>query len=195
MTTLAYGLCCVVTITALLACTSASPSSQESASSSPPTTAQDRRTEAPFPMPTKRFQGTRQEMFARLTRCLGDKGFDVPEPPPGQYSFSMPPGADPVDFSWARFDCWNAVGDIPLPPLTDKNLRIMYETEIKAAECIRKFGVVVPEAPSYQKFADGWRSGEISWFARMNITERNPRYAEIMATCDNEALQSEPFEF
>lgn len=120
------------------------------------------------------------------------------QPPPGEYAWAPEPGTDLVAYSWAEYDCYLEHGDISPAPLTDANLSIMYETELAAAECIRSYGLAVPDAPTFEVYAASRRgggnpSGEL-WFARMTLDRSHPKYWEIKAACDPEMLQKVPFE-
>lgn len=150
---------------------------------------------APLPTPTKEFTGTRREMVQQIVSCIRDKGFPVKDPLPGDYSWRWPAGSDAVSYSWANYDCMMQVGDIPIPPLTDHNLKILYDTELKVADCVKGFGVAVKDPPTFEQYAQSRRNmeGEI-WTAKSELQEGQANYGEIMDKCDQELLQTEPFE-
>lgn len=130
----------------------------------------------------------------RIVSCLNDSGYPVAAPKPGQYVWTKPQGVDARGYSWANYDCWMKVGSYPEPRLSDANLTIMYERDLAVAECLRKGGVQVPEAPTYQTYAARWRSGDPTpWFPTMLFASDDPRYDNLMAACDGETLQPRPF--
>ncbi|HBX82802.1 MAG TPA: hypothetical protein DEG88_01945 [Propionibacteriaceae bacterium] len=145
----------------------------------------DRTLPAPDATPSTQFQGTRRELIQKLVTCIQGRGYPVKTPLPGEYFWKAPSRVDLVGYSWARYDCYMEVGNLPTPPLSDDNLRTSYSGELKAADCARSYGVDVPAAPSFETFAKSRREpGGVLWFALMNVTPQTPNYAVIIDKCD-----------
>ncbi len=161
----------------------------------PTTPTGDRTTIAPLASPTKVFDGSPRDWVSQNVSCVRDKGFPVEDPLPGDYSWRAPQGADGVSYSWAVYDCMMQIGNIPLPPMSDHNLRIMFDTELRVADCLKGFGVPVKDPPTFERFAESRRTmeGDI-WIAKSELRETDPRYAEITEKCDPVILQTAPYE-
>ena len=111
-----------------------------------------------------RERGLRQQRLDQLVDCLRRRGFDVAPALPGRHTIDAPPGADIVAFAQALAECGAEVGAIPNPPPTERNLRITYDSELRAAECIRSFGVEVPDPPSFEAWPESchWCGPELT---------------------------------
>lgn len=150
-----------------------------------PSVMADRSRPAPDATPSFQFQGTRRELIEKVVSCLQGRGYPVKTPLPGEYFWKAPKGVDLIGYSWAVHDCYMEVGNLPTPPLSDENLRSLYSAELKAADCVRSYGVEVPQAPSFETYARSRReSGSALWFAMMNVTPQTPNYAVIIDKCD-----------
>lgn len=96
--------------------------------------------------------------------CLTDKGFPTRATRDGMQGLGSQEeyaNAEQLDADYDRADgeCLQEIGDMPVAaPLTDGELRQLYEDSLETAECLRRYGEQPGTPPSFEKFASDYRS-------------------------------------
>ncbi|MGL5405257.1 MAG: hypothetical protein ACRDAX_00340 [Propionibacteriaceae bacterium] len=191
----------IALIVLLTACSTPSKTTPITANSTPTAAASQDRSKEPLsllPDNPPRFNGTHREFMIALVDCIKSKGYPTDYPLPGEKFISNkgPMSKEQhVGSLWAMYDCQNEIGNVPLPKSSEHNLRIMYDTAIKQVTCFRSYGVKVDDIPSFESYTAVFR-GEPStdWSINMYLNEKDPIYPTVIDKCDEELLQTEPFE-
>ncbi|MBX9717628.1 MAG: hypothetical protein K2X36_02150 [Microbacteriaceae bacterium] len=134
--------------------------------------------------PLVSLQESQRDATQAMVNCLKDAGWDVAlDPVTGSTDIELP--EDQFDsYVKARTTCVEAVEtQFPVSPLTDAQMREIYDYEVWLSECLRGEGVTVPEIPSSQAFIDAYRGGE-PWLSYSFVGDVNEEtYRSLMLAC------------
>ncbi len=111
-------------------------------------------------MSLREIQQLETDVRGSLVDCLLGKGWDVTADEQG-YGVDNLPSAQVEQYQADNEECMRETGadQIEPPTLTDERLAEFYSHEEETADCLRARGHEIPQLPSLQTFADGYRQG------------------------------------
>lgn len=101
------------------------------------------------------------EGYPPHVRCMIESGFrlvsvDEPEADYGSTGYEFESDLPQEEALRILRECRELAPDPP--PITNDELRVIYDRWVKERDCLRDLGYVPAEPPSFEKFAEDWRS-------------------------------------
>ncbi len=114
-----------------------------------------------------------------MVECMADAGFELRFD--GVVSFIVDdPGPQVGEFDTAMDRCEQTVGAAhPLPRRLTREEA--YQAKLEVAECLRRQGYDIPQAPSLEAFLESWEQGP--WDPYRYVSVPPQRWAELNRVC------------
>lgn len=130
-----------------------------------------------------------EQAQVRVRTCLQDKGFDVPVAADGEWELNVPAGEDGVDRARQALGECREIAEVPEPiPLTDGEMRTMYQLLVASHTCLEELGYPLEDPPSEETFVAIY---ELSQSGQSPEAPWSP-YVEIEVTTTIESACPQP---
>lgn len=109
---------------------------------------------APIDYAPGELSGTEQDFATEMAACLKESGWDVEVRPDNSFGITLQEGQEDA-YDAANAACAESLGfDEEPEPLTDAQMKRLYEGLVSLAGCLRDEGHEVRDIPSEQAFLD-----------------------------------------
>jgi hypothetical protein len=124
------------------------------------------------------------EMREKVVDCLQERGWDVVLESDG-WSIEGTNAEQAESYTQDQEACQEETGfnDLKGPPLTEAQMKDLYKFEVDLAECLRREGYEIPDAPSEQAFIDRYTTTD-AWYAYRTVEPTSEEsWNELQETC------------